>query len=222
MILFSVYYYKMSGYYDDYNDYGPKSGGIIGILFSPITIFAVTIISLGVYGAAIRKNVIDTSNEKQLEQEIFGLFTAGAIILMIASFTVGDTKNVPGRKSIKVKFILSILLIHLITLSSPIINFLVPDMPNVYKHSIQNFAKSIILGLFVFFLIGCSENMGERGIKLQYVFLIVLFEILFTLASIWYGLSVFNIGAISQENVINEQKETETMVPSFSGEFAPF
>lgn len=213
----------MSYYGDDF--FGGSSGssstkgkGIVGYIFSPVTIFLLSAGALALYGLAIRKNVIDTTNERQLEKEVAGLFITGSILLIVASLFTGNTTGFAGQVSIKTKFILSIFLIHLVTLVYPIVNFVWPEWSNIHKQSLQNIVKTFVLVIFVFFLVGCPENMGERGIKLNYVFLVILFEALFTGASIWFGSSLIVVPEVSNTHEFSYVNSAST----FSGDLAPF
>lgn len=219
----------MSYRFDDYNNYGGSSGsstkgkGIMGYIFSPVTILLVlSVSSLALYGLAIRKNVIDTANERQLEKEASGLYITQAIVLFLVSLFLGRTSsgNRPGFTSIRIKFILTVFLTNLLILTYPLTNAIWPNWTNIRKMSLQNIVKSIILALFIIFLVGAPDNLGETGIWGQYVILVLLFEAIFITASIWWGISILHVPNFTQENEYNTKQESA--VSTFSGDFAPF
>ena len=181
-------------------------------LTHPLSIITlVSFAGLGVYGGLVRKSVIDPSNKKQLEIELSSLITVGSIVIMIGSFFTGTASDA-GQTSIKLKFILTILFIHLISLTRPLLDVVWPEWHNIHKHSVQNLVKSVILLLTVAFLVGSPDNMDEWGIKLQFILFVAIFEVLITMGSVWFGSSVISIPNFSQEHNFSE---VENIEPAF-------
>jgi hypothetical protein len=163
---------------------------LVGILISPVSLSILSILAIVVYKFMVRPTILKDGNNTTKVKELVALFTAKSIILLVAAMLIGKSSTRAGELSIRLKFVIAILLLELVSLSNHLVEILRPHWRSVHKISLVNFVKAGALVLLMVFLVGSPDNLGERIIKYRFITLVLVFEAIAIIGSAWFGSSL--------------------------------
>jgi len=163
-------------------------------VFNPIVLFLLSASAVVVYKLFIRPGIVpaeSNGNSNIKIREVSALFLAKSVLLVLAAYFTGSRiDSRPGQTAIKLKFFIAIFLLEMISSINKAVDAFAPEWTAVNRISLTNMVRTITLVMTTVFLVGSADNLGEKGIKAQFIILVVMFEALALFSSAWLDSSL--------------------------------